>query len=293
MQPEVSVNWFLAQAVLCVGAWLTGRAIGRNSPAWAEILVATVAAMTIAWAIRDRASAVLLDFFPLDAWVYLEGTVIAPPLLLVAGALSANREHPRGRWIGPALAAFGAAYFAFHGSWMLRPAPNPATLETVRYDRGGSLQSRDDSCAAAAMATALRACNLGFSVSEADMAWFADMRSGAGATPARVVRGLRMALSGTGLEPSIVSLSAEEIAHVASLDRPALVTLRAGPTQHHMVVLFGKRAGGMLRVFDPAAVAGFDGVMDPDTFRRRYTGTAIVLLPTDARRRTGATLSAH
>jgi hypothetical protein len=102
-----------------------------------------------------------------------------------------------------------------------------------------------------------------------------------------------MALEGTGLEPSIVSLSADEVAHVASRNLPALVTLRAGPTQQHMVVLFGRRPGGMLRVFDPAGVVEIDGMMDPETFRRRYTGSAIVLLPTDAPRRTTATLGAH
>lgn len=293
MQPEISVNWFLAQAVLCVGAWLTGRAIGRNSHAWGEILLATLAALSVAWALRDRAAAVLLDFFPLDSWVYLEGTVIAPPVLLVAGALSVHPHQRRARWLGPALAVFGAAYFAFHGAWMLRPMPHPATLDTVRHTSGATMQSRSDSCSAAAMATALRAYNLGFVVSEADMARFADLRAGAGATPARVVRGLRMAMQGTALEPRLVSLSAAEVAHVASPDMPALVTLRTGGAQHHMVVLYGRVPGGLLRVFNPSEGASQGALMDPDTFRRRYTGSAIVMLPRDSLSRSATTLSAH
>lgn len=299
MPTGISVNWFLAQIVLCAGAWLTGRAIGRNSRAWGEILLATMAAMSVAWAVRDRAASVLLDFFPLDAWIYLEGTVIAPPLVLVAGALSVHPLNPRGRWLGPALAAFGLAYLAFHGSWMLRPALSPATLETVRYDHGATSQSRSDSCTAAAMATAVRALNIGLVVSEADMANFADLRTGAGATPARVVRGLRMALTGTALTPSLVSLSAADAAHVASPNRPVLVTLRSGPTQHHMVVLYGMRPDGRLWIFNPSATACALGgeAMEFEAFRRRYTGSAIVLMPREgaprAARPASATLGAQ
>ncbi|MFG0275581.1 MAG: hypothetical protein ACF8QF_11030 [Phycisphaerales bacterium] len=293
MQPEISVNWFLAQAVLCVGAWMTGRAIGRNSHAWGEILLATLATMSIFWAMRDRAASVLLDFFPLDSWVYLEGTVIAPPVLLVAGALSVHPHQRRARWLGPALALFGSTYFAFHGAWMLRPSPNPATLDTVRYTSGPTMQSRADSCSAAAMATALRACNLGLVVSEADMARFADLRAGAGATPARVVRGLRMAMTGTALEPTLVTLNAGEVAHVASPDMPALVTLRTGGAQHHMVVLYGRTRAGLLHVFNPAEDGSQGALMDPETFRRRYTGSAIVMLPRESPARNPTMLGAH
>lgn len=299
MPTEISVNWFLAQVALCVAAWLIGRAIGRGSRAWGEILLATMAAMSVAWALRDRAASVLLGLFPLDAWIYLEGTVIAPPLVLVAGAISVHPTNVRARWLGPALGAFGLAYFGFHGSWMVRPAPSPATLETVRSDQGATAQSRYDSCTAAAMATAVRSLNIGLVVSEADMAHFADLRAGAGSTPARVLRGLRMALTGTRLDASLMSLSAAEVAHVASADRPALVTLRSSATQHHMVVLYGVRPDGRLSIFNPSTTPCAAGVeaMEFDDFRRRYTGAAIVMLPRPnavaASRAASATLGAH
>lgn len=281
MQPEVSINWFLAQALLCAGAWMSGRAVGRRSPGWSEMLIASLAALSVAWSIREPLTGVIVDLLPWGSWVYLEGTVIAPPVLLAAGALSAHPHHARTRWLGPALAIFGAAYFLFHGAWMLQPVPARDTLSTARYGAGfTTLQSRADSCAAAAMATAVRAEGIGLTVSEADMAELADLRVGYGATPARVLLGLQRALAGSGVEPTLLSLTPEEAAHVATPEAPVLAALRAGRTRRHMVVVYGRHAGGSVMLFNPAADAAspHSDLMPFDEFRRRYTGSAIVLM---------------
>ena len=76
--------------------------------------------------------------------------------------------------------------------------------------------------------------------------------------------------------------NADEVAQVATPTSPALVTLRAGAMRNHMVVVYGRRPGGFISVFNPASTdASFGGVqmMSLDDFRARYTGSAIVLMP--------------
>lgn len=281
---DISVNWFIAQFVLCAFGYFLGRSVGRSLPAIADIAILLIVTFSVIWALRERALDTLATAAPLWALIYFESTLIVPPFMFMAGILAGRAGEPRAQRLGVLCAGFGMAYFIFNAAWMITPRVDDA-LSSRAVAAGPVTQSRDDTCVAAALATALGSSGVGLQVSESEMARAVDIRAGRGATLLRALKGLQYKLAGADLEPRLITTSADKLAAIASDDRPVLVTLRAGSTMTHMVVLYGRAGAGSVRIFNPSAsdfAWGASDYMDFEDFRRRFTGNGIVLLPRGA-----------
>lgn len=305
MAYDVSVNWFWAQALGAVAAYLIGHALGRRSRSWGEIALASVTLLTVGWALRRFAQDVLLQLFPLDLLVYTESTLIVPFFMMLAGVIAA-RSEPRlaSRLAGPLLAAFGALYLCINGAWMLAPRVSLPAHHAATASEVVIPQTRPDTCVAAALATALRVLDRAewdragnnlrirddrppaVDTSEAEMAELADVRVGFGSTVLRALRAAQRRLAGTSFEARLHSCSANRAIALASPGRPALVTLRAGPDRTHMVALLGRTGDGRVVVANPWLLSTLgesapglpEGValVSLREFTDRYTGAAIV-----------------
>jgi len=290
---DASANWFIAQVLAGLAALLLGRQLGRRSETASEIVLGLVALGSVLWALRRFAEDALIRLAPLDLLIYTEGTLIVPFIALLAGTFIGLGERNGRARLGWLLAVFAMTYLVSNGMWMLAPLAKPHDALTITTAHGVR-QSRPDTCVAASLATALRAPDIGLRMSESEMASLADVRSGHGSTTLRALRGARAALAGTRIQPRLITCTAAEAVTLASRKRPALVTLRAGLRERHMVVLLGSDHAGQVTYFNPAeeivSVGGRVWTMRPDAerapfdeFARRFTGSAIVFLDSPMR----------
>lgn len=281
---DVSINWFLAQALGAAAAYLIGLGVGRRSQAWGEIAIAIIAALTIGWALRLSAQDALLRLIPLDFLVYTEGTLIVPFFMALAGIVGARCEKRGQKRAGPLLAAFGLLYFTVNASWMVAPRVPVAAPGVILLSDSVVLQTRSDTCVAAALATALRSPGVGIDTCESEMAALADVRAGHGATMLRALRAAQRRLTGEHVQANIHTCSAREAAKIGTRARPVLVTLRSGPLNTHMVAVLGLARTGDVLVANPASDPSLRpgllplgvSMMPMSDFARRYTGSAIV-----------------
>ncbi len=296
MLAEASWNWFIAQALACVVAYLLGRAVTSTSRSLQEIaLLATVVAL-VGLALRGRVMEALVAVIPLDVLVYVEGTLIVPPFMFLAGILSApkpGRSFEEGEGarlqlhtgkLGPMLATLGMVYLVVSGAWMVMPRVPASQIANVTMGAGFSQQSRDDTCVAAALATALRAPGIDLHVTEAEMADLADVRVGQGSTMVRALKAAELRLAGGDIEPRLYNYSAHEVVQMATASRPVLVTIRSGVSRTHMVAVLGMSRGKVLianpwRTQRSSSVAG-SGLerMSLEHFSKSYVGSAIVFI---------------
>ncbi|TVQ33562.1 MAG: hypothetical protein EA376_02000 [Phycisphaeraceae bacterium] len=288
MFADVAIHWFIAQALAALAAYLFGRMIGRGSTSMVEIGLLLLAALAIGWAMRHAYQDALLHILPLEMLVYTEGTLIVPAVMLLAGILSVNQHIRRRHVLGPLLGAFGVLYLCFNGMWMLSPHVDLAEDSGMEAGPGVFAQTREDTCVAASLATALGAPGIGVRTSESEMARLADVRVGQGSTLMRALRAAQLRLDGLGIEARLLNITAEQAVSFASTDVPMLVTLRSGARRRHMVVLQGWTPDDRVLIANPwidsqlgdpdvRAPAGLAAISFGE-FSRLYTGAAIVFL---------------
>ncbi len=288
MSIDAGAYWFGAQIVAGILAYVLGVSAARHSRSAAELILALTVVCVFLWAGRNFIQDVLVRLFPVDLMIYVESTIIIVPFLLMAGSIGALLDDRRSRTYGPVLAIFAFSYLGMNGAWMLTPPVTLAKSNMSVTEAGVVRQSREDTCVAAALATALRAPGVNILTSESEMAELAQVRQGRGATMLRAFHAARAKLLGSELDAELLSLSARQVADIASYDRPVLVTLRSNLARTHMVAICGRTPRGQIIVADPwvesytPLVGSVDSsgiyLMTRDEFATTYNGLAIVFV---------------
>jgi hypothetical protein len=158
-------------------------------------------------------------------------------------------------------------------------------------DKALTLQSRADTCVAAACATAVR--RLGLHATEREMCHVVQAKPGRGSTLARAALGLREHLASHGIAVALEDLSADEVVYAARPDRPVLVVIRSNPVADHMVVVL-ERIGDTVLIANPSPGEhggvsklpyqlpwGYE-MFSMEDFAKLYRGGAIVFEPPQA-----------
>ena len=274
---------------------LAGRWLGERGPRTARTGLVVAFLLVALAAVPKFRPALLHTICPLSISIWLEGVLATFPWMVLVGALWTGPFGKRVNRAGPLMLVLGLVYYAFGGVWMVLPNVEVAVQES-RTARGITLQSRQDTCAPAACATALRM--MGIETTEGEMCHVVMAKPGRGSTLARAAYGLRQHLKRRGIGVSLEGLSAEEVLQTAQPDRPILVVIRSNIAADHMVVVLGRvvilgsdqdgvvianpapgEHGGVESVrIDAVFGYGYFGfeVFTLDDFARLYRGGAIV-----------------
>jgi len=266
-----STVWFVMVFSAAAMAAAAGMKVGRGPvAAWRCTLVFAVGAM-FAWAWLVRRPDVAVQLIPVGVLSKIEGVAAVPVFMLMIGIAWTRSRQTRQRSVVATAAALGLLYFVQGGLWMLQPVPTTGLTSTA--SASPIMQSRDDTCVAAASATTLGL--LGVETTEAEMAGLTDTRAGGGSTTVRALHGLRRRLAGTGVRAELVAADYDAL---RSMPMPVMTPVERDPGRYHMVTLINIGRTG-LQVLDPAS--GFLYI-DRASFDATYTGRVIVF---DANRR--------
>ncbi len=260
------MGWVVGAAWTCACASLVfaGARMARQGPkpslAFASACVAGIA---FVFALRLRPE-FALAILPLDFFAPLEEAAAVPFAL---GGLAAALRPGLGRGRRAAFLILLVLVFAV-GAWMAgrRLWPRDFPDLTTRIENGVCLQSREETCVAAALVTLLR--ELGRPAEEADMARLSFTVPGVGSSALRACRALQVVFAGTGRSVTVVRPGP-----YGPFPTPCLMPISYGPMSEHMTVLLGLDGDGFL-VGDPLA-----GRMrwTRDRFERRWCGYLIAV----------------
>lgn len=284
-----SLLWFGGLAIAAWGMLVLGSWLGRRSATGALAAMLLSFGLLIVWALCKYSPALPATVIPLNVLVWIEGVLAVMPWMVLVGVLTTSPATERVHRSRGALVALGFAYFLYGGIWMLLPTIEPDRYETIS-NRGVTIQSRHDTCAPSASATALR--YMGLSATEFDLCRVVLAKPGKGSSLVRTTWGLSRLLEPYGLTASLEGLTADEVAQVASRHRPVLVTIRASAVADHMVAVLGMVGNDRVLIANPEPVVS-DGVerfeislgygwqaYSMETFREMYRGAAIVFQDT-------------
>ncbi|MFT3686489.1 MAG: cysteine peptidase family C39 domain-containing protein [Phycisphaerales bacterium] len=220
---------FLIQLLLGVAAAFGGRWLGgkpRNVWITAAMIGAAVALGVLAtrfWPV----TAVHTLGAPLTACIEVTAWGIPTVLVLAIGSRQLPRERDRrAMWL---LVALGGGFAIKSGLWMITPPLRPAG--PVNMQNGVCRQTSDATCVAASMTTMLFAH--GVDTTEEEMASLAMTDSG-GASEARAIWALQRRLAATSWRPEYGTM---DVASLAAVPKPCIVTLRWGLLVSHMVAV--------------------------------------------------------
>jgi hypothetical protein len=239
-----SVFWFLGQLMLAALAFFAGRQVCRRvSVRTNAVLMIISLAFLLVWGIRLVRPTLFFHLFPLDVLVYVEGTGNVPFFTFFVGLIWDHPTDPRARQAGPPVLLLASIYFIWNGLWMVMPYPHGRTEFVDEYMHpvhGGVIpQSTNETCVAAAAASAMLASGINQPISEAEMIRLTDTRWLRGSSVARAVRGLRRHLEGTNIEVDMLAINADAAAAVAGFEMPVLAPIKSGYGAVHMVVIYG------------------------------------------------------
>jgi len=273
-----SMVWFVMVFSAAALAAAGGMKVGRGPRwAWRSALVVAVSGLFV-WAWLVRRPEVAVQLIPVGVLSRIEGVAAVPVFMLMIGIAWARSRHPRQRSVVATAAGIGLVYFVHGGLWMFQPVPTTGLALTA--SASPVMQSRDDTCVAAASATTLGL--LGVETTEAEMAALTDTREGGGATVVRALHGLRRRLAGTGVRAELIPADYDAL---RSLPMPVMTPVERDPGRYHMVTLIDVGRTG-LQVLDPAS--GFL-YLDRASFEATYSGRVIVFESTG----TGGVLDAQ
>lgn len=277
--------WFGGLAIAAWGMLGLGSFLGERSRAGALAATLLAFGLLIIWAFCKYSPALPATIIPLDVLVWVEGVLATLPWMLLVGVLTRSSATERIHRSRSALVTLGFVYYLYGGIWMLLPTIRPDHYETVS-NRGVTIQSRHDTCAPSAAATALR--YMGFSATEYDLCRVVLAKPGKGSSLVRTTWGLSRLLEPYGYRASLEDLTAEEVARVATRDRPVLITIRASAVADHMVAVLGMIGTDLVLIANPEPVVP-DGnekfehslgygwqAYSLSSFRALYRGGAIV-----------------
>jgi hypothetical protein len=282
----VSVLWFLLLLAIAAAFLIAGRGLGSIGPRAAHITLVIALILIAGSAAVSRLNPVLLHTtLPLGVSIYLEGVLAAFPWMLLVGVLWTGDFSRRLRRAVPLMIVLGLVYFLFGGVWMILPNLRPQRAER-RTDQGHlTLQSRSDTCAAAACAMAVR--RLGIGTTESEMCIVVQAKPTRGSTLARAAYGLQHHLDSDDIAVELRRMDLDEVLYKARPDAPILVTIRSNPAADHMVVVL-ERLGDCVLIANPSPDPGAEIAPEPidlpfgyelftkENFERLYRGAAIV-----------------
>lgn len=281
----LSVSWFVGIAVLAVGMYLLGRRLGTCRPLISNsAMLLAIVGVGAAASLRFR-PVLLHQLLPLDISIWFDGLVALFPWMALVGMLRTSEIAENLRKSVPLLMVLGLVYFLFGGIWMVLPTIRIGEPEN-RSSAGIIIQNRHDTCVPASAANALRMMDI--PASEERMCPVVLAKPTRGSSLARAAYGLRSYVAKHDMKLSLMDLTADEAADIATKQRPALVIIRSGPAADHMVVLLGKTDDGNVLIANsspgehggiPALPTshgyGFE-VFRPDDFARLYRRGAII-----------------
>ena len=266
MEAEVSVSWFVLQAVAALFTlWLGGRiGLHRIGRVWIWLCVGV--ALIFIWGWLKHHPSVAVHALPLKTLYFIEGTGAVPIFMFVIGIIYGRSSTSRQRRVAVLAMIFGVVYFLQGGMWMLQTTPSASFADTVRGDV--VRQSQDFSCVPASCATALRF--VGIAATESEMADLTRTRPGTGATLIRAMESLRRKLAHSDVRVSLLEPTYDQL---CGLPMPALTPLNLEIGRHHMVVLTEVTEHGA-RVLDPQLGKLY---MDRGELEDAFTHQVIVL----------------
>jgi Peptidase C39 family len=244
--------------------------------------LAVIAGVVLLFGTKDRLvwTRVIQDS---AAIVWSNITVLALAVGVGAAVRLPNRPKWRRYWNAGALMLLAALTLA---QPLLQPILRPIQGSNQWDKQGVCMQTRSTTCSAAAGATLLRAH--GIEISEAKMVEIC-LTDARGTPSLGLWRGLRMATAGTAVRPRSVSATVDDlltrgpwpavlVVGLPSFGANPVYTQRYGwdPGFRHSVVLFGRKADGLLDIGDPAI--GRETWSEED-LRVLWRGEAIELIP--------------
>ena len=250
-----SILWFTGQALFSLFMLFVGRYLGRRGGRAIALTMLTCMFLLLGWSLRALEPTLYFNILPLNLLVYVEGTGNVPIFMLFIGVIWTQQKDLRARRTALPMFILAVLYFLWNGMWMIMPYPTGK--ESITEPEGGMgshgavvFQYSEESCVAAAAATAMLAPGINKPISEADMIRLTETRSTRGSTAIRALYGLRKFLKGSGIEAGLVNINADGAANMASLDLPVLAPVHSGIAMEHMVVIYG-HPPRLTDVFDP------------------------------------------
>ena len=266
METEVSVSWFVLQAVAALFTLWLGSRIGRQRIGRVWIWSCMGVALIFIWGWLKHHPSVAIHAIPLKTLYFIEGTGAVPIFMFVIGIIYGRSSTLKQCRVAILAMIFGIVYFFQGGIWMLQTTPITSFANSVRGDV--VRQSQDFSCVPASCATALRL--VGITATEAEMADLTRTRPGTGATLIRAMEALRHKLAHSDIRVSLLEPTYDQL---CGLSMPVLTPLNLEIGRHHMVVLTEVTEHGA-RVLDPQLGKLF---MDRADLEDAFTHQVIVL----------------
>ncbi len=281
----LSGSWFVGLALFASALYLLGRRLGRCRPVIVNsAMLLSILAVGAAAALRFR-PVLLHQVLPLDVSVWIDGLVALFPWMLLVGLLATAESTTSLRQASPLMLVLGLVYFLFGGIWMVLPTIHVGEAEQ-RSTAGIIMQNRHDTCAPASAANALRM--MGIPASEERMCPVVMAKPSRGSSLARTAYGLRSYIAKHDMKLSLMDLTADEAASIATRERPALIVIRSAMTADHMVVLLGKTDDGYVLIANsspgehggvpalPASLGYGYEIFSLEDFARLYRRGAII-----------------